>query len=197
MSQDTESQVANNKEASLLLFSWTSQVTSLGTLSSKNSASLFVMELNSYYANHSRKQKSQDILDAVDTYFSSDDLSRKSCISVYTDGVLSMSGSLERCIVLPKQMIAGIVFTHCFLQNGTLISKSVVPEVQKLLFETNKLVNYIKSRPLQPRLSAFCRESCSHTDPTAHGSNVATRGRVLSRFHEVREEFIIFLTLRF
>jgi hypothetical protein len=48
-------------------------------------------------------------------------------------------------------------FIQCFLQRETLISKSVVSDVQKLLDETIKVANYIKSRQLQSRLcSALC-----------------------------------------
>jgi hypothetical protein len=61
----------------------------------------------------------KDILDVVDSYFSSDDLSWKSCTRICTDGVPSVSGSLEGCIVLAKQKNHGIVFTHCFLHIET------------------------------------------------------------------------------
>jgi hypothetical protein len=48
-------------------------------------------------------------------------------------------------------------FTHCFLHRVTLISKSVVPEVQKVLDKMTKMVNYIKNGPLHSRLfSALC-----------------------------------------
>jgi hypothetical protein len=50
---------------------------------------VFVMETslnNFYFANHSQKQQKADILDVVDSYFSSHDLSQKSCISICMDG---------------------------------------------------------------------------------------------------------------
>jgi hypothetical protein len=59
-----------------------------------------------------------------------------------------MSGSLKGFITLAKQKNLGIVFTHCFLHTVALISKSVVPDIQKLLDEMIKMVTYIKSRPL-------------------------------------------------
>jgi hypothetical protein len=42
-----------------------------------------------------------------------------------------MSGILKGFITLAKQMNTGIVFTNCFLQREALISKSLIPEVQR------------------------------------------------------------------
>jgi hypothetical protein len=66
--------------------------------------------------------------------------------------VLPLLGSLKRFITLAKHKNPGIVFTHCSLHTEALISKSVVPEVQKVVDEMIKMVNYMKSRPLQSRL---------------------------------------------
>jgi hypothetical protein len=55
-----------------------------------------------------------------------------------------------------KQRNPGIVFTHCFLHREALISKSVVPEVQQVLDETTKMVNYVKSRPYNRGCSLHC-----------------------------------------
>jgi hypothetical protein len=52
-----------------------------------------------------------------------------------------MSGSLKGFVALAKQMNPGIVFTHCFLHREAIISKLVIPEVQKVLDETIKMVN--------------------------------------------------------
>jgi hypothetical protein len=99
----------------------------------------------------------RDILDVVDSYFSSYDLSSKPRISICTAGAPSVSGSLKGFVALAKQTNPGIVFTRCFLHREALIPKSVVPEVQKVLDEMIKVANYIKSRPLQSRLfSALC-----------------------------------------
>ena len=87
--------------------------------------------------------RGQDIFEVVDNYFSSNDLSWKSCISICTDGAPSMSGSLKWFIALAKQKNPVIVFTHCFLHRKALISKSLVPELQKVLHETIKIVNLI------------------------------------------------------
>ncbi|XP_042234779.1 zinc finger BED domain-containing protein 5-like [Homarus americanus] len=140
--------------------------------------------------------RGQDIFEDVVSYFSSYDLSWKSCISICTDGAPSMSGSLKRFISLAKLKNPGIVFTHCFLHREALISKSVLPELQKVLDETIKIVNYIKSKLLKSRLfSTLCSAmESAHTQLLLHTAvRWLSRGRVLSWFYELREE-LIFLT---
>jgi hypothetical protein len=121
--------------------------------------------------------KGQDILGVVDSYFSCHDLSWKPWINICTDGPPSVSRSLKGFVALAKRNNIGIVFAHCFLHREALISKSAVPEVQKVMHET------INSRPLQSRLfSALCSVMvAAHTTPTAHGSNVAISGAGASK----------------
>jgi hypothetical protein len=59
----------------------------------------------------SQTTKGQDILDVVDSHFSSHDLSWKSCISINTDVAPSISGRLKGFVALAKQKNTGIVFT--------------------------------------------------------------------------------------
>jgi L-asparaginase II len=61
-------------------------------------------------------------------------------------------GKHEGFIAVAKQKNPGTVFTHCFLHRETLISKSVVPKVKKVLDKMIKLVNHIKSWPIHSRL---------------------------------------------
>jgi hypothetical protein len=106
-----------------------------------------------------------------------------------------VSGSLKGFITVVKQKNPGIVFTRCFLHTEALISKSVVHKVQKLLNETIKMVNYIKSRSLEWRLfSALCSAmEAVRTQFLLHVEvRLLSRGRVLSRFYELEEELIIF-----
>jgi hypothetical protein len=143
--------------------------------------------------------KGQDILDVVDSDSSSHDLSWKSCISSCTGGGPSMQGSLKGFVPLATQKNTGNVFAHCFLHREALISKLVVPEFQKVLDETIKMVNYIKSSPynrgcFQRRFLPW--KLLTHKSPTEHGRVVAMSRWMLSRFYKLREEFIIFSRLK-
>jgi hypothetical protein len=77
-------------------------------------------------------------------------LSWESCISI--ESAPSMSGSLKGFVVLVKRKNPGIISTHCFLHRETFNSKSVVPQVRKILHEMIKMMNYVKNRPLESRL---------------------------------------------
>jgi hypothetical protein len=86
------------------------------------------------------------------------------------------------------------LFLHSFLNKEALISKSVAPEVQKVLDEMVKMVNNIKSTPLQSRLfsAVFCHGSC-YTHLLLHMELRWLSLRwLLSRFYELREELITF-----
>lgn len=74
-------------------------------------------------------------------------------------------------------MNPGIFFSHNFLYKGALTSKSVVSKGQKVLDETIKMVNYIKSWPLESRSFSvlYSVMEVAHTAATAHGSRVAIK----------------------
>jgi hypothetical protein len=86
---------------------------------------------------------------------------------------------------------------YSFLHREALISKSVVPEVQKVLDKMTKMVNCIKSGPLHSRLfSALCSAmEAAHTQLLLHmETSWLSWGQVLSRLCEVRKELIISFT---
>jgi hypothetical protein len=94
-------------------------------------------------------------------------------MSICTDGIRSVSGSLKGFVPLPKQKKPSIIFTY----REALVSKSVVPKVQNILYETIKMVNLIKSIRLQSRLFlALCSGmEVAHTAPVWHRSVAALR----------------------
>jgi hypothetical protein len=201
MSQDVESQVLANVEANFFAIQLdkSTDITGKAQLLAFNRSVCNgdIIEQFLFCKPLPETSKGQDILDVVNSYFNSHDLSWKSCISICMGGAPSMLGSLKGFVTLAKQKNPGIVFTHCFLHREALISKSVVPELQKLLDETIKMVNYVKNKPLQSRLfSALCSAmEAAHTQLLLHTEvRWLSGGPVLSRFYELREELIIFFT---
>jgi hypothetical protein len=69
-----------------------------------------------------------------------------------------MSGSLKRFVALAKKKNPRIIFAHYFLSREALISKSVVPQVKKVLDET------IKIWPSQSKLFSALRSAMEATD---------------------------------
>jgi hypothetical protein len=110
-----------------------------------------------YFANHSQKQEKTKTFLMLSTIITPLTVCNGNHTSASARMVLPVSGSLKGFVTLAKQNNPGIVFMYPFLHSEVLISKSVVPEIQKILDETIKMANHIKSRPLQSRLfSALC-----------------------------------------
>lgn len=138
-----------------------------------------------------------DIFQLVDNYFSTASLSWQSCLSVCTDGCPAMVGHLKGFLALVKKENPDIIFTHCFLHREALVAKSLVPELNDVLQTVIKMVNFIKSRPLKSRLFGMLCSAmdAEHTQLLLHTEvRWLSRGRVLKRFYELREELLIFFT---
>jgi hypothetical protein len=107
MSQHVESRViAKIKEADFVAIQLDESSDITGKTQLLAFSTFFVTETslnNFYFENHSQKQQ---MLDVVDSYFCSYDLSWKSCINM---------GSLKGFIELAKQKNPRIDFAHCFL----------------------------------------------------------------------------------
>jgi hypothetical protein len=79
-----------------------------------------------------------------------------------------------------------------------LIAKTIGPELKLVLDLVVKMVNFIKQRPLKSRILAKLCESMEspHVKLLLHTEvRWLSRGKVLSRFYELREEILIFFTL--
>jgi hypothetical protein len=54
---------------------------------------------------------------------------------------------------------ANMVLTHCFIHKEHLAAKKVAPELNEILLQSIKIVNYIKNSALNTRLlSVLCEE---------------------------------------
>ncbi|KAL4153935.1 hypothetical protein QTP88_001768 [Uroleucon formosanum] len=119
------------------------------------------------------------------------------CLSVCTDGCPSMIGHLTGFLALIKKENPDIIFTHCFIHREALVAKSLMPELNEVLQTVVKMVNFIKSKPLKSRLfNQLCSAMDSeHTQLLFHTEvRWLSRGRVLQRFYELREELLFFFT---
>ncbi|XP_029645323.1 SCAN domain-containing protein 3-like [Octopus sinensis] len=119
------------------------------------------------------------------------DLSWKGCVGICTDGASSMVGSIKGFVSLVEQENPDIISTYCFLHREDLISKSLGNELKKVFDDATKLVNFIKQRPVHPRIF---KRLCECMNKERINLLLYTeirwlgRGKGLHRSFEVRDE---------
>ena len=110
-----------------------------------------------------------------------------------------MIGSIKGFVSLVKKENSSVITTHCFLHREALVAKTIGNDLKSVLEKVVKMVNFIKSRPLKTRLFAkLCEEvEAKHVNLLLHTEvRWLSRGKVLSRVYELKEEMLTFFTLQ-
>lgn len=87
---------------------------------------------------------------------------------------------------------------HCLILREAIVAKSLPSPLKIVMDEVVKVVNFIKLRPLKMRLfNVLCQEMGSeHTTLLLHTEvRWLSRGKVLTRMFELKEEVLAFLTI--
>uniref|UniRef100_A0A3P8SK73 HAT C-terminal dimerisation domain-containing protein n=1 Tax=Amphiprion percula TaxID=161767 RepID=A0A3P8SK73_AMPPE len=138
----------------------------------------------------------EDIFTKLDSKLKEEGLSWDVCISVCTKGAAAMLGKKKGLKARVLQVAPHVNFTHCIIHREALASKMLDPELNSVLETATKMVNYIKSRPLNMRLFAtLCSElESEHQGLLFHSDDRwLSRGKALSRLYELRDEVRLFL----
>ena len=117
------------------------------------------------------------------------------CCGITTDGARAMTGVLNGLISLVKAKAPNIMTIHCCLHRESLAARKMPAELETTFNEIIKVVNYIKARPLNSRVfKVLCEEMGSEHKQLLLHSEVRwlSRGRVLSRIFELRDEVELF-----
>ena len=94
-----------------------------------------------------------------------------------------------------KKEIPDLQITHCFLHRHALASKTLPPNLKKVLDTCVKIINWIRGRALNHRIfKSFCEDlGCEHSVLLFHTEvRWLSRGQALTRFFELREEIKVF-----
>ena len=138
-----------------------------------------------------------EIFRLLNMYFSEKDINWENCVRVCTDGAASITGYRYGVVAKIKEVAhKEMLFTHCIIHQEHLTSKKLSPDLKNELTNAVKIVNAIRSRPLNSRLfQALCESMDSQHDHLLLHAEVRwlSRGRVLSRLFELREETKHFL----
>ena len=90
-----------------------------------------------------------------------------------------------------KQKAPNAAWTHCFVHREALASKKLSPELNAVMADVVKAVNYVKTRPLKARFFAkLCEEMGSQYTYLLFYCETRwlSRGNVLERVFSLREE---------
>ncbi|KAI6653923.1 hypothetical protein LOD99_3099 [Oopsacas minuta] len=94
----------------------------------------------------------QDIFKMVRSYFGSHQISLCQVVCVSTDGARNMTGRDTGFRGYFKMEVPQCSFIHCMLHKQALAAKNLKPELHVTLNLVNKVVNFVKSSPLNERV---------------------------------------------
>ncbi|CAG9790709.1 unnamed protein product [Diatraea saccharalis] len=143
--------------------------------------------------------KSEDIFDAISNYIERNDLDWNKLIGLCTDGAPAMIGARSGLAQKLKEKNPTLVSTHCVIHRQALASKTLPQSLCQILNSAIKIINYIKSSALNSRLfTLLCEDLDSDHKVLLFRTEVRwlSKGNMLARLYELREEVILFLEFK-
>ena len=142
---------------------------------------------------------SAEIFNVVANFFQENKLSWESLAAACTDGAPAMTGQRSGFIKRVKEKNSSIIGTHCVLHREALASRTMPHEMKEILDLSIEIVNCIKAGSLNSRLfKLVCQDMESEHVALLFHTNVRwlSKGNMLKRLHELKEEVAIFLDSR-
>ena len=140
--------------------------------------------------------QAKDVFDMIKEFFLKHKIHLDKIGSICTDGTPAMLGNRSGFAALLRKEIPNLKSTHCFLHRHALAAKTLPLKLKKALQICVKVVNTIRGRALNHRLfRLFCEELGKEHTVLLYHTEVRwlSRGRVLSRLFELRDEIKEFL----
>jgi hypothetical protein len=131
---------------------------------------------------------------AVNDCFIAEDISWVNCVCI--DGVLALTGHKKGFQAEVQQIGLHVNFIHCIIHREAFESRDLEPKLHSVLLEAAKVVNVLKARPSNSRLfQVLCKKMEADQKSLLLQSEVRwlSRGKVLKRFVELKEEVRRFL----
>lgn len=138
----------------------------------------------------------QDIFDSLDSFIRKNGIDWSKCVGLTTDGARAMSGKYTGLVAKVKEVAPLVEWTHCSIHREALAVKGMNPDLRNTLDDAIKIVNLIKAHSKNSRLFAvMCDEMGSDHNKLFLHCEVRwlSRGKVLSRVFELRDEVRLFL----
>lgn len=141
--------------------------------------------------------KGADVMDVISLYMEKHGLIWQKLAGFCTDGAPAMLGSRSGLATLIKTKNPAAITTHCVIHRQALAAKTL-PECFAIAMKTAiKVVNFIKNSALNTRLfKQLCSDMNSEHETLLFHTEVRwlSKGNMLSRLYELREEVQAFLT---
>ena len=118
------------------------------------------------------------ICNVINSHIKEKGIQWKNCVGICTDGAREMCGKNSSVVTRILKQSPCALWTHCSLHREALVSKALPDDFKTVLNTAVKVVNFIKTRPLQARLfSKLCNEMGS-----SHSSFLNTEVRWLTKY---------------
>ena len=142
---------------------------------------------------------SAEIFNVVANFFQENKLPWESLAGACTHGAPAMTGLKSGFIKSVKEKNSSVIGTHCIHHREALASRTLPHEMKEVLDLSIEIVNYIKSGFLNSRLfKLLCQDMESEHVALLFHTNVRwlSKGNMLKRLHELKEEVAVFLDSR-
>uniref|UniRef100_A0A671RDF4 DUF4371 domain-containing protein n=1 Tax=Sinocyclocheilus anshuiensis TaxID=1608454 RepID=A0A671RDF4_9TELE len=130
------------------------------------------------------------IFEILNDFIISNDINWTKCVGLHTDGARAMLGRHSGVVKRVRDVAPRLTRVHCCIHREALAAKRMPMDLKTVLDNAVRMVNYIKSRPLQAHLfSLLCEEMGSeHRQLFLHTEvRWLSRGRVLTRPFQLRK----------
>lgn len=133
----------------------------------------------------------EEIFKLVNSYLNQNEIPWDNCVDICTDGAKAMVGKTAGAVARIKAVAKNCSSSHCIIHRQALAAKNMPFPLKTVLDESVKIINFIKSRPLNMRLfKTLCDDMGSmHTSLLLHTEvRWLSRGKILLRLFELRSE---------
>ncbi|GBM07660.1 Zinc finger BED domain-containing protein 5 [Araneus ventricosus] len=138
----------------------------------------------------------ENIFNCIDNFMTTHEINWGKCIEVCSDGAKAMTRKVSGGVARIKNVAKNCNSTHCILHRYALLTKRISATFKSVVEESVKIINFIKSKPLQSRIfKAMCEDMGSlHTTLLLHTEvRWLSRGKMLVRIFELRKELMAYL----
>ncbi|XP_055908389.1 zinc finger BED domain-containing protein 5-like [Eupeodes corollae] len=137
----------------------------------------------------------EEIFKVINCFMSKHNINWGKCIDICSDGAAAMVGKVKGVVSKIKNIAPRSTSSHCILHRYALVMRRMPTDLKKVLDEAVKIVNFVKSRPLQSRLfKLVCKDMGSQYESLFLHTEIRwlSRGKALSRLFQLRNELNVF-----